>query len=401
MKNRIVFAQEDQSKLNKFVRPFLHDHIAGGQQRPMFIADYHAPLDQVYQENGYTVVKKSIKQCWMQCDTDPFVYLITPQPNIFKLYTEQPDMIEKFFQQLDPLLIDAFNDGKCAILIHNVKEQYAGNHAIEQKLHNLLRSIGIRHPEKIIMLENAPDGDFSDFFTFVQWNYAETTVRRMNFDIDVNQKFQSSYKKFLCLNYTPRYHRREFMYRMRDAGLLHDFNASHYDAELPLNYDVDDHNSATDLKPSSGHIPMLIKDVNHWNTVPTMLSTDNLIFVVTDTPFQTNEPLFTTEKTWKPMLLKMPFILLSNAGTLQYLKSLGYKTFDHMWSEDYDDIQDQHNRMTAVCDLVKKLSSMHTDNLKKLVQQNYHILEHNYKLLMQRRPEQSVFDAVEKIISRQ
>ena len=262
-------------------------------------------------------------------------------------------------------------------------------------------NVGIRRPEKIIMLENAPDGNFSDFFTFVQWNYAETTVRRMNFHIDVAQKFQTSYKKFLCLNYTPRYHRREFMYRMRDEGLLHEFNASHYDDKLPLNYDVVDHNSTTDLKPSSGHIPVLIKDVNHWNTVPKILSTDNLIFVVTDTPFQTNEPLFTTEKTWKPMLLKMPFIMLSNAGTLQYLKSLGYQTFDHMWSEQYDNIQDQDQRMNAVCDVIKKLAKVRDQDLKKLVQQNYHILEHNHKLLMQRRPEQSVFKAVEKVISRQ
>jgi hypothetical protein len=146
---------------------------------------------------------------------------------------------------------------------------------------------------------------------------------------------------------------------------------------------------------------MLIKDANHWNTVPKMLSTDSLIFVVTDTPFQSDPLLFTTEKTWKPMLLKMPFILLSNAGTLQYLKSLGYKTFDHMWSEQYDTIQDKDQRMNAVCELIKKLSHMSDHDLKKLVQQNYHILEHNYKLLMQRRPEQCVFDAVDKIISHQ
>ena len=93
--------------------------------------------------------------------------------------------------------------------------------------------------------------------------------------------------------------------------------------------------------------------------------------------------------------------MLGNGGTMKYLKSIGYKTFDHMWSEAYDAIFDKAQRMEAVCNIVKKLAGMSNTQLKNLVEQNYDVLAHNYKNLHMRRPEQVVFDAVESVISHQ
>ena len=101
------------------------------------------------------------------------------------------------------------------------------------------------------------------------------------------------------------------------------------------------------------------------------------------------------------MLLKMPFILLSNAGSLEYLQTLGYKTFNHMWSERYDKILDEHERLKEIVRVVHALSTLSNGQLKEVVLKNQDILEHNYKLLMSRRPECDVFDAIDKIITRQ
>ena len=196
------------------------------------------------------------------------------------------------------------------------------------------------------------------------------------------------------------------MYAMQDYNLLDQFNASHNDKKLPLTYDVDDHNvhlskqKDLKIKPSSGHIPMLVKDVNHWNTLHDRLTTENLINIVTETPFQNKDLLFITEKTFKPIILKMPFIILGNGGTLRYLHSLGFKTFGHMWSEEYDLIFDKEKRMAEICKVVKNIAMLPNKHVRNLVEKNYDILEHNYNLLMQRRPENVVFDAVENTISR-
>lgn len=393
----------------QFVFPYKHHAIArsDNNSRPMFIPDYHAPLHKVYADNGYRVITKPIQQAWMESDVEPFVHVISPQPNIFALFREQPAKLKSYFQSVDPMIIDAVNEGRCALLIHNCKEQYDGDADTEQQLHDFFKQCGFVDPSKIIMIETSQNADTSDCFIFVKWNYFETAVRLMYFDIDVAEKFTAQYKKFLCLNFTPRYHRRDFMYAMRDLGLLDQFNASLNDPELPLQYDVDDHNvhlkshENISVKPASGHIPMLVKDINHWNTLNPKHSTENLINIVTETPFQNKDLLFITEKTFKPFALKMPFIMLGNVGTMKYVQSIGYKTFDHMWSEEYDTISDKTKRMEAVCKLVQKLANMSNTALKKLVKQNYDVLEHNYNHLMTRRPEQAVFDAVDRIISHQ
>ena len=57
--------------------------------------------------------------------------------------------------------------------------------------------------------------------------------------------------------------------------------------------------------------------------------------VVSETVFYHNK-LHLTEKIFKPIVSKQPFMLLAAPGNLKYLKSYGFKTFDHLWSEDYD-----------------------------------------------------------------
>ena len=404
---KIVFATSDIDN-EKFMYPYKHASISPHKRtRPMFITDYHAPLDRVYADNGYKVVHKKIKQAWMDSDVEPFIYMVTPQPNIFALYKQEQEKTRQYFQSINPLVIDAVNEGRCAFIVHHCKEQYDGDADIEQRLYNFFKQCGFVDPTKIIIIETSQNADTSDCFTFVKWNYFETAVRLMDFDIDVTKKFTGQFKKFLCLNFTPRYHRRDFMYKMRDLSLLDQFNASLNDPDLPLQYDVDDHNihlkshENVRIKPASGHIPMLVKDINHWNTLNPKHSTENLINIVTETPFQNKDLLFLTEKAFKPFALKMPFIMLGNGGTMKYLKSIGYKTFDHMWSEAYDAIFDKAQRMEAVCNIVKKLAGMSNTQLKNLVEQNYDVLAHNYKNLHMRRPEQVVFDAVESVISHQ
>ena len=104
--------------------------------RPMFIPDYHAPLDKVYQDNGYQVVHKSIKKAYIESDEEPFIYLISPQPNIFALFTEQYTKLKSYFTNIDPMIIECVNEGRCAFVVHNCKEQYEGDTQVENNLHN-------------------------------------------------------------------------------------------------------------------------------------------------------------------------------------------------------------------------------------------------------------------------
>ena len=98
-----------------------------------------------------------------------------------------------------------------------------------------------------------------------------------------------------------------------------------------------------------------------------------------------------TEKTYKAMLLKMPFIIIGQPGSLKFLKSLGYKTFNHMWSEQYDDITDPLTRMNKIKELILNLSKV---DLKTIISDNYDTLEYNYRKLLSRRPEKPLLDTL-------
>jgi len=81
-------------------------------------------------------------------------------------------------------------------------------------------------------------------------------------------------------------------------------------------------------------------------------SNDAFWNIVTETVFYYDK-LHLTEKIFKPIVSKQPFMLLAAPGNLAYLKNYGFKTFDSVIDESYDLIQDNDLRLEAV---VKQLS---------------------------------------------
>ena len=82
-------------------------------------------------------------------------------------------------------------------------------------------------------------------------------------------------------------------------------------------------------------------------------STD--IEVVLETLFDDSR-LHLTEKSLRPIALGQPFILAGTPGSLEYLKSYGFKTFNSVFSEEYDTIANPEKRLTAIIQLMKSIS---------------------------------------------
>lgn len=84
--------------------------------------------------------------------------------------------------------------------------------------------------------------------------------------------------------------------------------------------------------------------------------TESYFTVVSETLFY-ERGVYMSEKTFKPIAHCHPFVIVSKEGTLKYLKELGFKSFDDLWDESYDLIEDDSDRIIAVFELIKKLSS--------------------------------------------
>jgi hypothetical protein len=105
-------------------------------------------------------------------------------------------------------------------------------------------------------------------------------------------------------------------------------------------------------------------------------STD--IEVVLETLFDDNR-LHLTEKSLRPVACGQPFIIAGTYGSLEYLRSYGFKTFSDVWDESYDQIQDPKERLAAIVNLMKQIASWDTDTKISKISQARSVAEYNRK----------------------
>lgn len=89
--------------------------------------------------------------------------------------------------------------------------------------------------------------------------------------------------------------------------------------------------------------------------------------------------VFLTEKTFKPIKHGQPFFIAGAAGSLAELRSMGYRTFDHVLDNSYDLETNATDRWRA---LLASIQRAHQQGLPDLYQACRDDLEHNQKLFM-------------------
>lgn len=106
-------------------------------------------------------------------------------------------------------------------------------------------------------------------------------------------------------------------------------------------------------------------------------SADSLLYLVTET-VATGRRHHLTEKTFKPIALGMPFVLVATAGSLAYLRSYGFQTFDTLWDESYDQELNDTVRIEKIAKLLQSLHSMSVQQRQDLYQSALPIIQHNW-----------------------
>jgi hypothetical protein len=104
---------------------------------------------------------------------------------------------------------------------------------------------------------------------------------------------------------------------------------------------------------------------------------DSLVYVVTETVAQ-GRRLHLTEKTFRPICMQIPFLLVSTQGSLQYLKSYGFKTFHEFWDESYDQEPDDLVRIESIAKIIRDLHRLSRDQKRKLYQSMIPVIQHNF-----------------------
>lgn len=94
-----------------------------------------------------------------------------------------------------------------------------------------------------------------------------------------------------------------------------------------------------------------------------------------------NSEIFVTEKIMFCFKLGRPFLLLGNKGTLKYLREeFGFKTFDYLFDESYDDVSDEIIKVQKVIEQLDIFCQKPFETQKELILKHNDVLEHNKKL---------------------
>jgi hypothetical protein len=144
-------------------------------------------------------------------------------------------------------------------------------------------------------------------------------------------------KSFMCLNGKAKPHRRYCVQQILQNQL------DQHGAVSYVCYDGQDPQQPAIVLDQSAH---QVRRNDRWMNPE--LYNDCWINIVTEAYSQVEHNLFITEKTFKPMLQLQPFMLIGNKGSLSYLRDCGYKTFDSLWSERYDQLDTVQERTDAV-----------------------------------------------------
>lgn len=147
-------------------------------------------------------------------------------------------------------------------------------------------------------------------------------------------------------------------------------------------------NESTDIM----NMPPLLLDTEdlHTNKAELESTTDvyyaNSYFsLVSETTFyhrrQHQSSRFITEKTFKPIAMKHPFLLVTIPRSLEVLKFLGYKTFSPWIDESYDSELNDNQRLLKIIDEVERLSNLSDSEVETFVRETNDICQYNFDLL--------------------
>jgi|TARA_R110000782_G_scaffold222568_1_gene309551 hypothetical protein len=139
---------------------------------------------------------------------------------------------------------------------------------------------------------------------------------------------------------------------------------------------------SVDSSPSDFYKDILIKGKPNEHQ-----EDDNTIFcdfykhfaidIVAETVFHYPYPQI-TEKTIRPIVHEKMFILVAPPHTLSMLHEFGFRSFPDFINEDYDTIEDSHQRIKFIISELARISKFSIDEIRQTMLQYKDTLTHNH-----------------------
>jgi hypothetical protein len=276
-----------------------------------------------------------------------------------------------------------------------------------EHLHNTVCLLGLPKHAVIIVSGNLNAGQ-----QYTEWCRQHSKEEYIEFQEGVEWDGKTSYPPddavkiadyclpFNSLNRAHRNHRTEHLYFLAEnklTGLVSggawfathlidpptyqmvDYN--HYKTVLTANYP-----KTVDVKDLVNQVPNLINNLKIYER--------SQLTVVTESHFNQTGGMFITEKTFRPLLVGHPFMILGQKGTLKKLRSWGFQTdFDGL-DQSYDDVADDSERFIQFHQSLRTWYLLDAEIRRTAIYKWDNIIQHNFQNYKKSNFKKTMFDNV-------
>jgi len=314
----------------------------------------------------------------------PDVYLCSNYHGFIEDYTSQPVVIYSCFGEL--LNLSALEDA-----LNKFKSSF---------------TIIITHRNYPLSLEKK----FNCKIITVKYAYAYYSRKMKQQSLSVASS-TTLIKKFLSLNNRAQWNRQALMQFLIKSDQMKDFYFSYWCEDRfkvgrRVVYDQMNQvigntwfNKNLDLETLYELIPITIDKEftgNDWSAGTDFFYQTSFASFVNETYTGQNFNPFLSEKTMKPLAYGHPFLVFCSAGTLSILKDLGFETFDDIFDERYDQIENAQLRFEHLLREVDRICNFENATLADITMQITPKLQHNYNHFWHTLPD--LYDAEMKIV---
>ena len=250
-----------------------------------------------------------------------------------------------FLATVDPVMLNADQLGEMSIRIDAKKTFYLGNFDTQHQ------------------------------FTFI------ATLLPKYFRLYTKAELLLQQVKWIFINYNrkPRQHRIDLTTKILDNGLdkygimtlgKNDLTYSRGLDSVSLLLGEDDYtiegNWGMDDRFGIPHDIHTLGNMDYWQ--------NHFLNIVGETEFLPWDPMFISEKTWKPIMGLRPFVLNGQTKIYQYLRDHGFRTFNHYWP--HIDIENGPVHDTLI-ELIRHLESLNSSEILAIYTDMLPDLTHN------------------------
>jgi hypothetical protein len=197
-------------------------------------------------------------------------------------------------------------------------------------------------------------------------------------------KIKDNSVSFNSLNRAHRNHRTEHLYFLAKNKLQGLISGGAWFSTHPIDppiYQTVDSNQYKNVLMTNYPKTVDVKDL--VNQVPNLVNNleiyeNSQLTVVTESHFDQSGGLFITEKTFRPLLVGHPFMILGQKGTLQKLESWGFKT--DFLDTSYDLIDDNTLRFIKFHEVLIDWHNMPMEEKRLMLQKWESTIIHNFNL---------------------